>query len=741
MDAGTNNTGASWYEVGFNTNVNALTTGIPAAGSTFTHATFPDHQYAMAPSYAAPNALLINPGQVTNGTITVTAPAAYGNLSFLASGGNGGCTIDYTIHHADATTETGTLTVGDWFSGANPAWTANGRVSVTAHTFDNVNNNNPRLYGYDVALANTASAVTSIDVTFASGTGRAGILAVSGAPVAGGNWAPIAVSGYNYDMVIEAGAPQAGPLTAATSASMDGGTNNTGNTWFERGYDPFNPNAGLPVAGSTISSAALPDHHYLLAASYAANNAIYADSNLPIANLTLAAPMRYSALSFLSATANGSVTNECVMQYADGTSETNMFVSRDWFNNTPVAFAANGRVNLNNKTFNNINAGNPRLYEAQFALGNTASAVTNVVLKWIGGSVNSRVVVLAVSATAGAVAPIINSHPASMGAYEGSNVMFLASVAGTLPLVYQWQRGTNGMFVDLANVNRVSGATTTNLSISNVTLGDAAEYRLVAKNASGYSTSSVAVLTVLSALPDVTAPGDAITVFGGTTPGNETVDHAIDNLMQKYLNYGSGPNAQLPPFVGPVGLVVTPAAGLTRVTGLRFYTANDATERDPTNYLLEGSTNDGASYTLISSNALSLPDGRNGSGGLSPTNQFLQQVLFSNAMAYTSYRLTFSNVKNATLANSMQIGEVEFLGVLEPQGPVLTIVHDADGTVTVSSSMVANLQSTTELKGPATIWEEYGPIAPGSAGSQAFSLSPGEIRFFRAVLPQGSPEP
>ena len=388
MDAGTNNTGASWYEVGYNTSAPA--TGIPAAGSTFTHATFADHSYQMAPSYTAPNALLIAPGQVTNATLQLSAPATYATLSLLAAGGNGGITMNYTVHFDDATTQTGSVVIGDWFNGSDPAWTANGRVNVGTFTFDNVNNNNPRLNSYDLAISNPNAAITSVDFSYASGGGRSAVLALSGNVVAGGIFTPIAITGYNYDMVVESAGPQAGALRTVTQASMDGGTNNTGNTWFERGYDPVNTNSGLPEAGATITSLSLADHHYMMPASYAGLNAVLVDSNNPVANLTLQNPMPYSALSFLSATANGTVTNQCIMQYADGTSETNTFLSRDWFNNNPFAYTSSGRVNLNDRTLNNIGTTNPRLYEAQFALGNTSSAITNVVLKWIGGAGNSR---------------------------------------------------------------------------------------------------------------------------------------------------------------------------------------------------------------------------------------------------------------------------------------------------------------------------------------------------------------
>ena len=729
MDAGTNNTGNSWYEVGYN--VSAPTTGLPAAGSTFTHQTFADHSYTMAASYAAPNALLIAPNQVTSGTIAIATPALAGNLSFLASGGNGGITVNYTIRHEDSSSQSGTIVVGDWFNGPNPAYTTAGRINVGTFAFANVNETNPRLYGYDVAVANTASPVTQIDITYASGTGRAVVMAVSAAPPVGGPWIPVAISGYNYDIVVEASSPQPGALTTATTASMDGGVANTGNTWFERGYDAFNPNVGLPPAGSTIVSLALPDHSYQLPATYIGPNAAFVDQGRPECNLTLANPGAiYTGLSFLSATANGTVTNQCIMQYADGTSETNTFLSRDWFNNTPFAFVANGRVNLNNRSFNNINANNPRLYEAQFFL-NSSSPVTNVVLRWIGGSATSRAVVFAVSGTTGPVAPIFTTHPQSVAGFPGDNVTLKASVLGTPPFTYRWQKRIAGVFTYLCGAGNVTGAATDTLNITGLIADNAGDYRLLVSNAANTSTSLTATVTVLSGFPDITTPGDPTTSFGGTSPAAETVDHSFDNLMQKYLNFGSGPNAQAAPFVGPVGLVVKPSKGGTVVKGIRLYTANDGVERDPADVVLEGSY-DGVNFTLISSNALSLPPDRNivASDAVNPTRQFLQEVLFDNQVAYTRYRITFTRVKNPTIANSCQIGEIELLGVVVP-----TLSYEMDfGLMIISSSIPAILQGAPELNGAATDWQDIGPV-DNADNKQTIDPSVGGNRFFRAKVP------
>ncbi len=143
---------------------------------------------------------------------------------------------------------------------------------------------------------------------------------------------------------------------------------------------------------------------------------------------------------------------------------------------------------------------------------------------------------------------------------------------------------------------------------------------------------------------DVTVPGDKLVATSSNSPGNEGVTNVIDNDPHtKYLNFDKL-NA---------GFVVTPSAGLSIVTGLRLTSANDAVERDPASYVLFGS-NDGQSYSLISSN--SVP---------AFSNRFASLTLsFPNATAYRHYRLLFPTVVNASAAVAMQIADVEFLGQL-----------------------------------------------------------------------------
>lgn len=752
MDGGsTNNTGNTFYEIGFNTNANAVTTGLPVHGSTIAD-TF-GHTFTMAPDYTTNNVVYVgNYEGYTTGTLTLVTPAIYTGLSFLNCAGNGPVGIDVTVHYADATTEVLNFASPDWFGNDNNTfYKMLGRFNPSDLALNNVNdgNGNPRIHTNDLALVNaTGSAVTSIDFTYVSG-GRAAIFAVAGQTTVGGTFSPVPVTGYNADAIVEAGVSRyPAPIAGATTATMDGGVNNTGSTWNEQGYYSLSPSSGLPAPGTVITSLAQPDHHYKLPATYTGNNAAFVDSVRSNVNLTLADPTNYSALSFLSATANNSVTNECIMQYQDGTSETNVFVSRDWFGNSPYAFTAWGRVQVPTRVMQatplHDGGMNPRLYEAQFALGNTTSPLTNILLRFLGAvnPTTGRMVVLAVSASAGAFSPILTTiAPNPAGAYEGSSLSLTGLVSGgTEPISYRWQyRATPaGTFADVNDGGVFAGATTTNLVFTGITLANAGEYRLVATNTAGFGVSSVGSVSVVSSLQDVTRPGDSIVRINGTVGGGGTEGepNAINNTTEKYLNFDADATPGATPFTGPVGFVVQPSLGQTVpggirtiLTGARLYTANDATERDPADITIEGS-DDLFSWTLISSNSLALPAARNASNTdpLNPTLA-LQEVTFANSLGYLYYQVTFNNVKNNGTANSMQIGEIELLGTFV--GPELSVVNNGDGTLTINGPVSGTLQSTTNLVSP-TIWADEGAFF----SSAIITPVPGEPqKFYRVVVP------
>lgn len=159
-------------------------------------------------------------------------------------------------------------------------------------------------------------------------------------------------------------------------------------------------------------------------------------------------------------------------------------------------------------------------------------------------------------------------------------------------------------------------------------------------------------------------------VPGNNWPGGEAPEFAIDGFGQKYLNFIKENG----------GFVVTPTAGATIATTLQLWTANDAEERDPASYEIYG-TNvvlgaapfPIADFTLIASGGLSLPGSRN-DGAANPLDVINSQTInFSNSTSYTSYMIIFPTVKDAQIANSMQIAEVQLFSGTAPPADVPTL--------------------------------------------------------------------
>jgi hypothetical protein len=96
-------------------------------------------------------------------------------------------------------------------------------------------------------------------------------------------------------------------------------------------------------------------------------------------------------------------------------------------------------------------------------------------------------------------APIFTTHPQSQTVYQGNNVTFTSTAIGTPNPTYQWR----------SNSVNINGATSSSYTIVTVQTNHAANYTVVASNASGSVTSQVALLTVLTS--QATLSGPAVT--------------------------------------------------------------------------------------------------------------------------------------------------------------------------------------------------------------------------------------
>ena len=162
-----------------------------------------------------------------------------------------------------------------------------------------------------------------------------------------------------------------------------------------------------------------------------------------------------------------------------------------------------------------------------------------------GDSAFSEVAVLTILAP-----PAITSQPLSRTNFVGATATFAVAAIGDTPLNYQWRfNGTN-----LANGAKVSGATSTNLTLAQIQTNDAGGYSAVMSNPYGSATSAVAMLTVkLPPELQITCSGPQV-VLSWLTNGPGFVVETCSNLS------------------APVGwLVVTNDAS---VSGNRFWVTN-----------------------------------------------------------------------------------------------------------------------------------------------------------------------
>jgi hypothetical protein len=315
--------------------------------------------------------------------------------------------------------------------------------------------------------------------------------------------------------------------------------------------------------------------------------------------------------------------------------------------------------------------------------------------------------------------PYFIVQPMATAAYEQSSAYFNVYALGTPAPDYVWQKGTNGVFVDLADGGNITGSHSDYMTIDPVGFGDAADYRCLASNTAGSIPSAVVSLTVVSTNVDVTLPEDPITSFGDEGGGRYGADGGATNIIDNfntiiYINAGSGISAAagFPPFQGPVGVVVTPSVGYTRLSGLRIYTSTEGSGRDPIDYILEGSNDAGANYDLISQGDLDLPLARGTDlYAFDPLQQPMQELLFTSGNNYSTYRLTFNHTRDDATQSALSVGEIELLGVASgppEEQPVLSIVPNGSGGFTIDSTISGNVYSATNLSGT-VIWTLEGP--------------------------------
>ncbi len=146
---------------------NGLINSTPTSGLTFQLA-----------NYSGNNSLRI--AGAGTGTLTFATPQTADQVYVIATSGSGASTVTMTVNFTDATSQTFTQTVGDWFNGAGFAIQGISRVSRATNAIEN-STTNPRLYQYLLTLsaANVGKTIQSVSFNKTSTGGVLNVLGIT----------------------------------------------------------------------------------------------------------------------------------------------------------------------------------------------------------------------------------------------------------------------------------------------------------------------------------------------------------------------------------------------------------------------------------------------------------------------------------------------------------------------------------------------------------------------------------
>ena len=197
-------------------------------------------------------------------------------------------------------------------------------------------------------------------------------------------------------------------------------------------------------------------------------------------------------------------------------------------------------------------------------------------------------------------------------------------------------------------------------------------------------------------LGDVTQPGDPVISSSSNSPGDVGPANAIDNdPATKYVNFDTRTPAPT-----PSGFVVSPLIGRTLINGIVTQSANDAPERDPRIFTLEGCDDafvggyDHPTNTWVLIGAFT---------NATFTARFQKQmILFDNFQPYRHYR--WVTIETATPNGCcMQVAEVELLGSRDVEPLSFRILMTSSNQVLLTWPATATnvlLQATETLSPP-----------------------------------------
>ena len=295
-------------------------------------------------------------------------------------------------------------------------------------------------------------------------------------------------------------------------------------------------------------------------------------------------------------------------------------------------------VTPSNATNKNVNWTSSNIYIANVDANGKVTAVdTGSVVITVATVDGNNTATCSITAIAATTIPVtgVSLNPNSVSLFSGSSTTLAANIspANATNKNVTWS-SNNTIIASVDATGKVTGNAVGNATVT-VTTSDGNKTATCAVTVSAVPTT----MDIFDLPGTLTAQGDH--------PPSQTVSMAVDdNLYTKWLDY-----ANANPTTRASWLQYKLTSGQFIVFQYTITSGYDAQERDPRDWNLLGS-NDGVNWTVL--------DTRTGEVFANRTQTNTYSI--NNTIAFSYYKFQINSVFNPSLANSMQLAEIELLG-------------------------------------------------------------------------------